>query len=432
MDYTEVPRSLIYKKRTNLDDFGVRENDSLNGRLFNLMSEYFLSIDDAKDLILQCFNNAYYLCTLILLEDFPNLCVDKYEKELLDMNVRWKEDTCAASFALAYEMLQVYDQKWQKNCLLLKAMHKRFNSGYWRSVYAANSFNELIDKVDKSGTKLSRNEFAPRDITEAIKNVSVNVLVGGKEYIIEKLTHDDSICINKELESITWRIKKDLDEIYEDWAYDPKTGTFEGIDPQSEPDYNTIEDVQNEIDRKNKAMEYFNKSIQIDTKDIEGLTSSMPATIREMSFNPLSGAIQQAEKKNDDNMDKSIDHDISKYKAQIQELQDENKRLKNRKIYIDSDKELERELDRIKVLHEDTLVALLKPAFYNIENDARDFLKKIQGLDNQGVTDVAWQFLQDKKITPNKKGRGIWEILKAAKLYSATEQNWTAALRKYN
>ena len=79
---------------------------------------------------------------------------------------------------------------------------------------------------------------------------------------------------------------------------------------------------------------------------------------------------------------------------------------------------------------EEMLVELLKPAFYNIEDDARDFLRRINGLDNQGVTDVARQFVKDKKITPSKKGRFIWQYLHAAKLYHATEQNWTAAMRK--
>ena len=57
---------------------------------------------------------------------------------------------------------------------------------------------------------------------------------------------------------------------------------------------------------------------------------------------------------------------------------------------------------------------------------------KIQGLDNQGVTDVARQFYHDKKICESKKGRFIWRILTAAKMYDRVEQNWTAALRKAN
>ena len=121
------------------------------------------------------------------------------------------------------------------------------------------------------------------------------------------------------------------------------------------------------------------------------------------------------------------DEKIEEQAQTIQELQNEIASLKEQ---IASNKSTE--LNRIKEIHENTLVALLKPAFYNIEDDARDFLRRIQGLDNQGVTDVARQFYHDKKISESKKGRFIWRILTAAKMYDRVEQNWTAALRKAN
>lgn len=91
-DYWNVPRELIYRERENLNDFGVKDSHSLNGRLFQLLSEQFLSANGADTLLLQCFNNAYYLCTIILLEDLPHLKVDKYEENLLKMKVQWNRD----------------------------------------------------------------------------------------------------------------------------------------------------------------------------------------------------------------------------------------------------------------------------------------------------------------------------------------------------
>ena len=40
-DYWNVPRELIYRERENLNDFGVKDSHSLNGRLFQLLSEQF-------------------------------------------------------------------------------------------------------------------------------------------------------------------------------------------------------------------------------------------------------------------------------------------------------------------------------------------------------------------------------------------------------
>lgn len=86
--------------------------------------------------------------------------------------------------------------------------------------------------------------------------------------------------------------------------------------------------------------------------------------------------------------------------------------------------ELREKVEQLEREHEETLVALLKPAFYNIEDDVRDFLRRIQGLDNMGVASVARQFVKEKKIIPRHKKTFIWKILNAAKLYDATQQNW--------
>lgn len=204
-DYWRVPRVLIYCERNSLNDFGVRDSDTLNGRLFNLLLEHFRSADNAKSLVLQCFNNAYYLCTVILMEDYPDLCVDKYEKNLLDMKVHWKEDTCAASFALAYEMLQVCNPKLKKDGPLLQAIYHRFRYGQWNAIAAANSFYKLIDRVDKKDFILSMSDFAPRDIRELIyveeENFSaeemeldygVLTLAKGADYVCEFISKNGS------------------------------------------------------------------------------------------------------------------------------------------------------------------------------------------------------------------------------------------------
>ena len=243
-DYWNVPRELIYRERENLNDFGVKDSHSLNGRLFQLLSEYFLSANGADTLLLQCFNNAYYLCTIILLEDLPHLKVDKYEENLLKMKVQWNRDACAASFAMAYEMLQLCEPKYQKDSLLLKAIHHRFRYNEWNGKVAAETFYELIDKVEKGGIFLSKNEFTPRNIVEIIEDVGDSkpyLLEQNVEYICERLA-----CIDDPQRRILGadlaiaHLKGFLQETYEDYGYDPKTKSFEPAVPGTfgaEPDF---------------------------------------------------------------------------------------------------------------------------------------------------------------------------------------------------
>lgn len=112
MDYTKVPRALIYEDRTNLTDLGVKDEGTFNNYIFTQMRKLtLLRCGDAKEIALRCFNNAYYICTLIQMEEFPDLCMDKYEKNLMAVNISFPDDVYQASMALVCVMLAAYDDK---------------------------------------------------------------------------------------------------------------------------------------------------------------------------------------------------------------------------------------------------------------------------------------------------------------------------------
>lgn len=70
MDYTKVPRSLIYKEKSR-DEF--LKMSVLNKYLFEGMYEAFYYLEyDAEPKMVQALNNAYYLLTIILLDDRPH------------------------------------------------------------------------------------------------------------------------------------------------------------------------------------------------------------------------------------------------------------------------------------------------------------------------------------------------------------------------
>ena len=180
MDYKEIPRPLIYKQRDNLRDFEVNNPSALNKQLFaHLKAIPLMRVENAKELALRCFNNAYYICTLIGLEEFPDLCVADYEKLLLGNNERYyDEDVCAASMAMVCEMLRAYDYQWGTDSMdTIEAIHYRFSHFRWLNTGARNSFFLMEQKCSWENANLSRNEFAPRDIYEAVDNISYGALV---------------------------------------------------------------------------------------------------------------------------------------------------------------------------------------------------------------------------------------------------------------
>ena len=68
MDYTKLPRKLIYKDISSLEEL-VEKNEDLTLFINNMLSNRYFRSSDAKDRALKCFNTAYYICTLILLSD---------------------------------------------------------------------------------------------------------------------------------------------------------------------------------------------------------------------------------------------------------------------------------------------------------------------------------------------------------------------------
>ncbi len=280
-DYWNVPRELIYRERENLNDFGVKDSHSLNGRLFQLLSEQFLSANGADTLLLQCFNNAYYLCTIILLEDLPHLKVDKYEENLLKMKVQWNRDACAASFAMAYEMLQLCEPKYQKDSLLLKAIHHRFRYNEWNGIVAAETFYKLIDKVEKGGIFLSKNEFTPRDIIEVIDNSSERDLQVYAEYICERLAHlKEPRQRMYGADMAIARIKDYLRELCEDSEYDPQKDCFKYAD--NDPyirDLTWEDNVRGYYQQGREAIDYYTEHYPtMEENDSKEETADIPQT----------------------------------------------------------------------------------------------------------------------------------------------------------
>ena len=72
------------------------------------------------------------------------------------------------------------------------------------------------------------------------------------------------------------------------------------------------------------------------------------------------------------------------------------------------------------------LIARLKPIFYNNEDDARLFLKEINGMKPGDITDLVNTWVRDKRISNDGNSRKgvLWEILNDVGLYSRSRQNW--------
>ena len=284
MDYIKIPRSLIYKDRTDLKDFGVQAIETVNQQLFLNLKKLFMATDRAKELILRCFNNAYYICTLIPFEDFPDTQVAEYEKLLLKDDSYDCEEICAVSMAMVCKLLPACDAKWRsENVDLIKSIYYRFTHYQWMSSGARKSFEFIMEKRNTDFLLLPPDEFAPRSIIDAIENISTNDLAIGVIYICEKLAllEDQRKRIYGADLAIA-RLNDDLRKIYDEWGYDPKTKRF---DSEKENPLGDIQDMHffSQVTKlKEKAIEYiiehFPVAEKIDSKEQTADSISTPET----------------------------------------------------------------------------------------------------------------------------------------------------------
>lgn len=80
MDYTTVPRSLIYRDRRSLEEFGVYDEGNIMSPLADTMLHMpIIRNSDSENRALWCMNTAFYICTMILLEKDPRWRISKYE-----------------------------------------------------------------------------------------------------------------------------------------------------------------------------------------------------------------------------------------------------------------------------------------------------------------------------------------------------------------
>lgn len=72
------------------------------------------------------------------------------------------------------------------------------------------------------------------------------------------------------------------------------------------------------------------------------------------------------------------------------------------------------------------IVQDLKPLFYNNEDNVKLFLKEIDGMPPNDITDLVNQWVKDDRISDygNSRKGGLWRVLNDAGLYDKSRQNW--------
>ena len=237
----------------------------MNYLLFMHMKQLVLmGVPGAREVALRCYNNAYYICTIILLEadDFPELRISDYVDTILETEKenKYTDEVCLVSMAMACLLLAKYDEKkYGRHSDMWKAIYHRCTHFQWYHSSASEVFLNMMSLEYSFTFPLSNTEFEPRDITDVIDNFSKRDLQVYAEYICERLAH-----LKDTRQRIYWtdmavaQIKGYQLELCEDTGYDPKKDCFKHTD-----NYDPIRDLswENKVracyQRSKEAIKYY-------------------------------------------------------------------------------------------------------------------------------------------------------------------------------
>lgn len=331
MDYTKIPRSLIYEDLNDLIYFEVKTPETINAELFFILKKELLRYTtEAKKYALECFNNAYYICTLVLLEEYPELLARKYQNNVLikTQGERPDYDICAASMGLAYHLLSRCDDPKCSNKELLDNIYLSFKTGEFTSLQASNTFFNIVDKYDVSQYSVPSSLFAPRKIIRAVAHATEKDLVHGKEYIYERscLFND----IRREdylLENIIKYLKEELHKIYDDYEYDENEKIF--CDELTNEEY---EKFNNAVTPIIEAIKYYENCISFNHIGLDTPIPNNKEFQLPKSESMVNADSSEQSKKTDEQKEKlsKVNTTINQLRNQIMELEDEIADLEKR------------------------------------------------------------------------------------------------------
>ena len=407
MDYTKIPRELIYQDRHSLKEFGIYDNHIINKRIaYYLRNQHFIKLhNNPEESVLYCMNQAYYYCTMAILEDDPCWRIQQYESNaVLFYNTPFKNDyTVAILSMVATYLSMMLNEADGHMCDFVQELHDQ---------YIGYDIFEGINQCLPDKVNLSPDEFAPRPIThKALSEVFSNTdklhswRYFTQDYDMERIADVFTAIGNtreeKEAmrESFRWEVHIFCDNTR-------KSRILAQIDGM---DFSSADQIAESgwVTRYSKAI------FELSRKDEEILELKRQIANAKSEMKPADEKEYDNEKRDEVNNDDKKLIDIQK---NIEELTSEIQHLKAEK--------------------ENMIVELLMPIFKDIEGKSKEdniksFLEEIKDKDGREVTNIVYEWKENNKISKEKCKRPLWQILHAAKYYNKVEQNWTAAIRNH-
>lgn len=267
MDYTIIPKFLIYNNRVDYKDFPVATSTTLEHLFFERLIDrpFIKDCNNAPYIITRIFNNAYYICVLIGLEPDPFLYLKKYLQKAGDGNqdLIWEYHVKPATMALAYNLLKYY-LKHSEDERLMKDIREIFQKWDVASPQGKEDFFQLIIEGYQPVDLTDCMDFKRRTLSDLFNTIEIKYIADNIDYFIDYIT---GTCTEEDIKHYLSEILKRIDDVV-DW------NSYQDDERYCEP-YDKVEELM-------KAYGYIEEEGETPVPDSESLyESETSATLRQ-------------------------------------------------------------------------------------------------------------------------------------------------------
>ena len=412
MDYSTIPTALIYQKKT-LDK--ISELHALNSKVLqNMLDIESLHNVDFEEFALPCFNNAYYICTLMRMEKNAEYRLNSYKKIALNGNAKNTLAQCV-TLSLVAILTEHCSQSWREKLLGVSNKLKDHAKGLWierqneilfpfsspgdkpvynnEMVHLIGMYEAMSRGIDEKFV-LSDELFSPRPIDEkALRDL------GREDYHFEwaKWTQYYDEDIVRELVEGLGATQQDKAMLIRS-LWEKSFSYYENDYPEE-----YIEPLL-----KSLAEEFCPDCLQMTELYLDESTGTMtpetplPSHQAPATASPVPNSEQQ-----------SI---IEQQAIRIKELTAEIEELKQ---------------TREDAKNEDWVVELFSHFCYEDIQVAQSIINEMRDKTDPEIADIIFERLNKNNISPKTRNIDIWRVLHAAKIIeSDSYQNLDTALRR--
>ena len=132
-NYTNVPEQLLYRRRKNLDEFGVDNIPSLDYFIHEQLLDRYSRFCDYEEFACDLFNCAYYLCTLALADSHPERRLGFI---ILRVHERMRYNDEYGGVIISIMLLQMWARRWDMSSHKLSNLFRKLSDELQKKEYA--------------------------------------------------------------------------------------------------------------------------------------------------------------------------------------------------------------------------------------------------------------------------------------------------------